>query len=1186
MAVTPFDRIFSSDFGAAGDIDAGTVRSFLAGEAGPGALPEPEWGPLGKEVFERTYAREVPGPDGPRKETWAETVRRVVLGNLSYAPEGARRPDEDVRLFQLIYSLKAVPAGRHLWVTGVPSVSAYSRNCLARETEVITRQGVKKIGEIAGQSVEVLDGHGHWTTATARSFGVQALMKITLTRGKSERKEIFATADHGWFTTYKGVTGRHSVRCQTKDLKPRHRLASVRGFQTPRRRLSVSPVGVQHGFVFGDGTCSKDPSGSAAVYFCGHKVRDMVKWFPAHEIHTKQTRVLWAGGNPRSWKEVPPLTEAVSYLYGFLAGYFAADGSIDDKGCAQLHSASYNNLMAVRSICARLGIPVRLPHSQSRIGYGEEPSDMWSITIDGSALTEEFFLISEHRERWAERYADAHKHVAKIVATWMVESVESTDRVEEVFCFEVPTTHSFALAENILTSNCFVSGYGPRLSDHFSFLAARLFEGGGVGANYSADLRAVTPPVRGPVTLQIACRGDHPDIEAVREAAGAAFLGPEEMHDEGKANHAFQTALGARADDEARCWAVPDTREGWAGAWAGIIDLATGPGEHPVVLDVSGLRPYGAPLRRFGGKASGPAPFVRAALAIARVLSGAAGRQLSGLETMQIDHEIAASVIAGGSRRSARLALMHWRDPEISDFIACKSDQMSHWSANISVEIDAGFREALVAGDAHAKAVFEAVCTGMALNGEPGIIDTGLASETEPEPLRAVNPCLGGDVKLSTPDGPVPIKDLVSKPFRVWNGEEWAPATAWSTGVKPVYDVVLDIGASVRATADHVFATADNDGKAPVSGLLGRSVFVLGDISEPAPGDSISRVVSVTYAGEEEVFDFSEPKTHWGYANGVRNHNCGEAFLATDPADGAGEACNLGQVDLDAYGADMDGATEAVELMARFLYRSTLNPHPDEAARRIEARNRRIGVGIMGVQGWAVAHGYKLSELPGSEELLGKLTALRLAARRAADELADQLGTPRSVKVTAVAPTGTISNLRGTTPGPHPVFARYFVRRVRFAAHDPAWERLAAEGHEVVDDVYAAATKVVAFPMRDSVLDRHPDELIEQADELPVEQFLDLVAAVQATYCGGTDGQAVSATAQIPEGTSPAHLAEALAPRLGRLKGMTVFPAVSRALPPLETISAERYRELSAQVGGKAVGDSSTGCIGGACPIR
>lgn len=1039
MALTdiePFDIENVAERPPAFDDD--TVRAFLAGRISHEALPAPKWGPLGREVFERSYARDVPAADGgTRKETWAETCRRVVLGNLSYAPTETWLPDEDVRLFRLIYGLKAIPAGRHLWVTGVPEVSAYSRNCLARETEVITRQGVKRLGEIVGQPVEVLDGHGHWTAAVARSFGAQALMKITLTRGKSERKEIFATADHGWFTAYKDGTGRHSVRRETKDLKPGHRLASVRGFQTPRRRLSVSPVGVQHGFVFGDGSCSKDPNGGAAVYFCGHKIRDMVKWFPNHEIHTKQTGVLWAGGNPRAWKELPPLTEAVSYLYGFLAGYFAADGSIDTRGSARLHSASYDDLMAVRSICAKLGVPVHLPSHQRRLGYGDEPSDIWSIAIDAGSLTEEFFLISEHRERWVEHYGSRPKRTTSSVDAWTVESIEGTNRFEEVYCFEIPTTHSFVLAENILTSNCFVAGWSPRLSSHFEYLAARLFEGGGVGANYSGDLVSVTPPVMGTINLHVICDEGHRDFDDVQRAAGGLLLPP------GK--H-FPVAGEQRL-------VVEDSREGWASAWSHLIDLSTNPGAHTVVLDVSGIRHRGAPLRRFGGRASGPGPFVATAIGVVRILNGAVGRRLSGIEAMQIDHQIASAVVAGGTRRSARLALMHWRDPEVFDFITCKSDHTSHWSANISVEIDREFRSALESGDPHATAVLDAVTAGMALNGEPGLIDTGLASETEPVPVRNVNPCA-------------------------------------------------------------------------------------------------------------------------------------EAFLATDPVDGAGESCNLGQVDLDAFGTDLDGATEAVELMARFLYRSTLNPHPDEAARRIEARNRRIGTGIMGVQGWCAAHGYKLSELPNSPELLSKLHTLRRTARTAADSLADQLGTPRSVKVTAVAPTGTISNLRGTTPGPHPVFARHFIRRVRYSANDPALERLAAQGYNIEDDIYAASTKVVSFPMQDSVLDRHPEELIEQSDEVGFAKFADIVAAVQEAFCGGTDGQAVSATAQIPEGYDPADLAREIRARLGKLKGITVFPAVSRPMSPLEAISSERYEEMAAMTGPGAAGDSSTGCVGGACPVR
>ncbi len=589
-----------------------------------------------------------------------------------------------------------------------------------------------------------------------------------------------------------------------------------------------------------------------------------------------------------------------------------------------------------------------------------------------------------------------------------------------------------------MRANCFVSGYGARPSDHFGYLAARLFEGGGVGANYSFDLMAHLPAVAGEIELCVTCRGDHVDIDAVRQAAGGSFV-----------ENVPGTIL------------VEDTREGWVDAWGEVVELAHRPGRHRVVLDVSAVRPYGAPLRTFGGRASGPGPLVSATRAIVGVLNGAVAdgaktgrpRRLSGMETMQIDHEIACAVVAGGNRRSARMSMMHWRDPDVFSFIHCKADQLRHWSTNISVEIDDAFVEAVDAGDPHAARVLREVAEGMALNGEPGLVNTSAHSADEPVAVRVLNPC-------------------------------------------------------------------------------------------------------------------------------------GEVGLHFDPTDGAGESCNLGSVDLAHFGQDDARARRAFELMARFLYRSTLNPHHDERARRIELQNRRIGVGIMGLQGWCAAHGVTLSGFVDAPELHRKLESFRRAARRAADDLARALGTPRSVKVTAVAPTGTIAQLSGTTPGIHPVMARYFIRRVRYAHSDPQLQDLIAAGHTVVTDIYAANTSVVEFVVRDLILDRHPAGLIEQADELSAAQFFDVVATVQEHFCSSGDGNAISATAQIAPDTDPDELIAAMLPHLGHLKGMTVFPKVSRELAPYEPLSEEEYLARSGW-GLVLVGDSNDGeCAGGACPIR
>ena len=138
-------------------------------------------------------------------------------------------------------------------------------------------------------------------------------------------------------------------------------------------------------------------------------------------------------------------------------------------------------------------------------------------------------------------------------------------------------------------------------------------------------------------------------------------------------------------------------------------------------------------------------------------------------------------------------------------------------------------------------------------------------------------------------------------------------------------------------------------------------------------------------------------------------------------------------------------------------------------------------------------------------------------------------------------------------------------------------------------DIYAANTKVVEFPQKDALVAKYGPELIEQSDELSFGQFMDLVQTVQDTFCHGSDGQAVSATAQIPQGTDPHELAVDMLPYLRNLKGVTVFPEVSRPLAPYERITEEEfnYRVNELAMFEEILGDSNDGeCDTGACPIR
>ena len=71
-------------------------------------------------------------------------------------------------------------------------------HCLAGETRVLTWDGVRPISELAGGAHRVLGARGDWLEAPFKSYGVQRLHRITLTRNR-QTKELFATEGHRWF---------------------------------------------------------------------------------------------------------------------------------------------------------------------------------------------------------------------------------------------------------------------------------------------------------------------------------------------------------------------------------------------------------------------------------------------------------------------------------------------------------------------------------------------------------------------------------------------------------------------------------------------------------------------------------------------------------------------------------------------------------------------------------------------------------------------------------------------------------------------------------------------------------------------------------------------------------------------------------------------------------------------------
>jgi ribonucleoside-triphosphate reductase len=105
---------------------------------------------------------------------------------------------------------------------------------------------------------------------------------------------------------------------------------------------------------------------------------------------------------------------------------------------------------------------------------------------------------------------------------------------------------------------------------------------------------------------------------------------------------------------------VHDSKEGWAKALRKLIAMLYA-GEIPT-WDVSKVRPAGAKLKTFGGRASGPAPLVDLFNFTVALFKGAQGRKLSSIEAHDLMCKIGEVVVVGGVRRSAMISLSNLSD--------------------------------------------------------------------------------------------------------------------------------------------------------------------------------------------------------------------------------------------------------------------------------------------------------------------------------------------------------------------------------------------------------------------------------------------------------------------------------------------------------------------------------------------
>jgi ribonucleoside-diphosphate reductase alpha chain len=247
------------------------------------------------------------------------------------------------------------------------------------------------------------------------------------------------------------------------------------------------------------------------------------------------------------------------------------------------------------------------------------------------------------------------------------------------------------------------------------------------------------------------------------------------------------------------------------------------------------------------------------------------------------------------------------------------------------------------------------------------------------------------------------------------------------------------------------------------------------------------------------------------------------------------DVCNLGSINLGNI-RSLEEFKDVVQLASKFLVCGTLRADlPYDKVYRVREKNRRLGLGLMGIHEWLLQRGQKYEV---TDELRQWLEVYRDESKRSADEHCDRFFISRPVAYRAVAPTGTIGILASTTTGIEPLFAVAYKRR--YLTDGTRWKY-----SYVVD---ATADRLIKeYGLKPEEIDTayklsndYERRIKFQAD---IQDYVDM---------------SISSTINLPQWGSDANnedrvgdFAATLAKYAPRLRGFTCYPDGSRGGQPI-----------------------------------
>ena len=237
-------------------------------------------------------------------------------------------------------------------------------------------------------------------------------------------------------------------------------------------------------------------------------------------------------------------------------------------------------------------------------------------------------------------------------------------------------------------------------------------------------------------------------------------------------------------------------------------------------------------------------------------------------------------------------------------------------------------------------------------------------------------------------------------------------------------------------------------------------------------------------------------------------------------------------------------------LKCAYLYGKTVtlvNTHwPETNAKML--KNRRIGLSQSGIVQAFNKHGRR--------EMMDWCDHSYDYVKELDTEYSNWLCVPKSIKMTSIKPSGTVSLPNGSTPGIHFPESEYYIRRIRFSDTSPIVPQLQAAGYRSEKDKYSPNTTVVEFPI-------HEQFFTKGKKDVSMWEQLEIAAQYQNYWADN----AVSVTITFTE-QEASQLKSALEMYETRLKAVSFlkYQDTGYEQAPYEPITEEQYNEMSAGI--------------------